>query len=95
MTVVLLTTVSYNCAPVMAQPEQLFAQGDISDGNQSVTPEEMEQCMDAWDSSTQMSHREWAQSCRRTLRLQRHEKADKRRTDANAFGTSTAETHIA
>jgi hypothetical protein len=68
MAVVLLTTVSYNCAPVMAQPEQPFAQEDIPDGNQSVTPEEMEQCMDAWDSSTQMSHREWAQSCRRTLR---------------------------
>jgi hypothetical protein len=39
MAVVLLTTLSYNCVPVIAQPEQLFAQGDISDGNQSVTLE--------------------------------------------------------
>jgi hypothetical protein len=86
MAVVLLTTLSYNCVAVMAQPEQLFAQGNVSDGksklpqandpasapnggtNQGVTPEEMKQCMKDWDSFTQMSQREWADSCRRTLR---------------------------
>jgi hypothetical protein len=60
MAVVLVITLSYNCVPVVAQPEQLFAQGDTksklprandppspSNGgtNLSVTPEEMKQCM--------------------------------------------------
>ena len=63
--IVLLTMLSYNCVPVMAQADQPVAKGDSSD--LPVTPKEMKQCMEAWDSFTQMSQREWAESCRRTL----------------------------